>query len=66
MRSDAVVTISIGFQNSAQMGLAQDNEVVYGIHAGSIRDRGCDSAEPHPREMPPLSDVQAIRRWDLL
>ena len=28
MRSDAVVIISIGFQNSAQMHLAQDNDVV--------------------------------------
>src|ERR1700688_5324116 len=29
MRSDAVVIISIGFQNSAQMHLAQDNDVVH-------------------------------------
>src|SRR5882672_382178 len=29
MRSDAVVIISIGFQNSAQMRLAQDNDVVH-------------------------------------
>src|SRR5271154_2806273 len=29
MRSDAVVIISIGFQNSAQMRLAQDNNVVH-------------------------------------
>jgi hypothetical protein len=28
VRSDAVVTISIGFQNSAQMRLAQHNDVV--------------------------------------
>jgi len=28
VRSDAVVIISIGFQNSAQMRLAQDNDVV--------------------------------------
>src|ERR1700677_1682362 len=29
MRSDAVVIISIGFQNSAQVRLAQDNDVVH-------------------------------------
>src|ERR1700723_3090473 len=29
MRSDAVVIVSIGFQNSAQMRLAQDNDVVH-------------------------------------
>src|SRR5271156_2571082 len=29
MSSDAVVIISIGFQNSAQMPLAQDNDVVH-------------------------------------
>src|ERR1700674_2827676 len=29
MRSDAVVIISIRFQNSAQMSLAQDNDVVH-------------------------------------
>src|ERR1700685_2727367 len=29
MRSDAVVIISIGFQNPAQMRLAQDNDVVH-------------------------------------
>jgi hypothetical protein len=28
VRSDAVVIISIGFQNSVQMRLAQDNDVV--------------------------------------
>jgi hypothetical protein len=29
MRSDAVVIVSIGFQNPAQMRLAQDNDVVH-------------------------------------
>src|ERR1700733_7342464 len=31
MRSDAVVIISIGFQNSAQVRLAQDNDVVHAL-----------------------------------
>jgi hypothetical protein len=29
MRSDAIVIISIGFQNSAQMHLAENNDVVH-------------------------------------
>src|SRR5664280_3075100 len=34
MRSDAIVIVGVGFQNSAQMHLAQDNDVVHTLTPG--------------------------------
>src|ERR1700733_13698592 len=58
MRSDAVVIISIGFQNSAQVRLAQDNDVVHALtpdrsdqpfHKAILPGRGwCNGCETAP------------------
>jgi hypothetical protein len=37
MSSDAIVTVRMGSQDSAQMHLAEDNDVIQGTHVGSIR-----------------------------
>ena len=51
MRSDAIVTVSIGFQNPAQMRLAQDND-----------DRGRDRSLLSAPRTTPYVQLSRIRR----
>jgi hypothetical protein len=70
MRSDAVVIISIGSQNSAQMHLAQDNDVVYTFtpdrsdqpfHKAILSRRGrCDRLVPDAHGAQSACDNAAI------